>query len=256
MSLFPPTGQMSDDDALLPPTVLVHGPGGQTDAHRHHCMHVALAREGTLAVSLEGALPVHVPGVWIGPNVAHAIDARGVDLLLLFVDPESREGRVLRRHAAPSRLLDDAACLELRARWPTRRGAFRDEPFATAVFAALEVERQAPPSLLHPGVARALAVLREAEDALPVGQLARIAGLSPGRLGHVFAEQIGIPPRRYLLWTRLQRAAGAIAAGRPITEAAHAAGFADAAHLARTMRRMFGTTAAELAKGSQFVQAP
>lgn len=255
MSLFPPTDELADD-ALLPPTVLVHGPGSQTQTHRHHCMHVALAREGTLAVSIEGAPSVHVPGVWVGPNVAHAIDARGVDLLLLFVEPESREGRVLRRHATPSRLLDDAACRQLRARWPVRRGTFRDESFATAVFAALEVERQAPPSLLHPGVARALAALREAENALPVAQLARISRLSPGRLGHVFAEQIGIPPRRYLLWTRLQRAAGAIAAGRPITEAAHAAGFADGAHLARTMRRMFGTTAAELAKGSQFVQAP
>ena len=39
---------------------------------------------------------------------------------------------------------------------------------------------------------------------------------------------------------RLERAAGELAHGRTLTEAAHAAGFADSAHLSRVFRRMFG----------------
>lgn len=48
------------------------------------------------------------------------------------------------------------------------------------------------------------------------------------------------------LWLRLQRAVELFAAGTPLTEAAHAAGFADSAHLSRTFRRMFGIAAATL----------
>jgi AraC-like DNA-binding protein len=39
---------------------------------------------------------------------------------------------------------------------------------------------------------------------------------------------------------RLQRAVDAISKGLTATDAAHAAGFADAAHLTRTFRRMMG----------------
>jgi AraC-like DNA-binding protein len=42
------------------------------------------------------------------------------------------------------------------------------------------------------------------------------------------------------------RALERYAAGRPLTEAAHAAGFADSAHLSRTFRRMFGLPATVL----------
>jgi AraC-like DNA-binding protein len=63
---------------------------------------------------------------------------------------------------------------------------------------------------------------------------------------HVFTESVGIPLRRYLLRLRVQRAAGALAAGHTVTEAAHAAGFADAPHLTRTFRRILGATPRDL----------
>ena len=101
-------------------------------------------------------------------------------------------------------------------------------------------------------------------------------GVSPGFAGHLppsksrpgrpheavhrrsarhLSGGVGLPLRRYLLWLRLQDAVQAIAAGAPLTDAAHAAGFADSAHLSRTFRRMFGITPSDLARGSQFVQA-
>jgi AraC-like DNA-binding protein len=47
-------------------------------------------------------------------------------------------------------------------------------------------------------------------------------------------------------WLRLIRAVDAHAGGLSLTEAAHAAGFADSAHLSRTFKRMFGMPAASL----------
>jgi len=46
--------------------------------------------------------------------------------------------------------------------------------------------------------------------------------------------------RPYLAWLRLQRAAGDIVRGEPLSSAAAAAGFSDAAHMSRTFRRMLG----------------
>ena len=72
--------------------------------------------------------------------------------------------------------------------------------------------------------------------------LAKIAGLSSSRFMHVFTKDVGIPLRPYLRWLKLERAAAAIARSASLTESAHAAGFADGAHLTRSFRAMFGTT--------------
>jgi AraC-like DNA-binding protein len=57
---------------------------------------------------------------------------------------------------------------------------------------------------------------------------------------------MGLPFRRYLLWRRVQRAFVALKAGDDVTTAAHMAGFADAAHFARTLKAMFGVTATQI----------
>jgi AraC-like DNA-binding protein len=54
--------------------------------------------------------------------------------------------------------------------------------------------------------------------------------------------------RAYLLWSRLDAALGELARGASLTQAAHAAGFADAAHLTRTFRRMVGIVPSSIAR--------
>ena len=71
-------------------------------------------------------------------------------------------------------------------------------------------------------------------------ELARGVGLSSERLRHLFKEQMGLPMRRYVQWLRLLRALTQALGGASMTQAAVDAGFADAAHLTRTSRRMFG----------------
>ena len=70
--------------------------------------------------------------------------------------------------------------------------------------------------------------------------------LSPSRLRHLFVEQTGLAFKTYVLWLRLQRALRAYADGANLTEAAHAAGFADSAHFSRTFKRTFGLPATTL----------
>ncbi|MFI7538617.1 helix-turn-helix domain-containing protein [Streptosporangium sp. NPDC049376] len=77
--------------------------------------------------------------------------------------------------------------------------------------------------------------------------------LSGGRLSHLFAGELGLPFRPYVLWTRLRAAMSSLADGALLTEAAHTAGFADSAHLTRVVRRMMGQAPSTLTTGVRWV---
>ncbi|MDT4832139.1 Helix-turn-helix domain protein [compost metagenome] len=57
---------------------------------------------------------------------------------------------------------------------------------------------------------------------------------------HWLQDTIGIPLRKLLLWEKLRRALEALSSAQGATEVAHAAGFADSAHLSRICLRTFG----------------
>lgn len=97
---------------------------------------------------------------------------------------------------------------------------------------------------LDPRVSRVVRSMHRSHDELtPVAQVARSVGLSSSRFQHVFAQEVGVPYRRYRAWHRLRAAIREIVNGSSFTEAAHAAGFADQAHFAHNFRRTFGAPA-------------
>jgi len=83
------------------------------------------------------------------------------------------------------------------------------------------------------------------DGALRLRTIALESGLSPSRFRRVFAQEVGLPFRRYVLWRRLRLAVTELGAGADVTTAAHAAGFADLAHFSRTLKAMFGVTATQ-----------
>ena len=82
-----------------------------------------------------------------------------------------------------------------------------------------------------------------------IQDLTNIAHPSQSRLQHLFRNQVGVPIRRYLLWHRYLTALSLLADGASVTRAAHAAGFADSAHLTRTAVRMNGFTPTKMPFG-------
>ena len=92
-------------------------------------------------------------------------------------------------------------------------------------------------------------VLRRQWADLPLESAAQMAFLSPSRFAHLFRHQVGLPFSRYMLWRKLTRAMVAIGSERTIAAAAHAADFADAAHLTRTFYQMVGLAPSALMRG-------
>lgn len=215
--------------------------------HSHHALHFFLAIEGDLRfkTSPRGQWS-RAAGVLTSPHATHAIDARGVEILLVFLDPESDAGTAFGPaldHPVRPILLDERAELvrDVVPRTILRSGA------GEWVQRAAEVLRVVPPAkqrTVHPGIYKLLGMLRTSgvDQPTSLDALADAVGLSPGRLMHVFTTSIGIPLRPYLAWLRVQRAAIAIVTGNSLTEAAHTAGFSDAAHMSRTFRHMLGVT--------------
>ena len=66
--------------------------------------------------------------------------------------------------------------------------------------------------------------------------------LSTSRVRHLFVAETGTTLRRYRRWIRLEAALRVLVGRESLTTAAHAAGFADSAHLSRAFREMFGLT--------------
>ncbi len=63
---------------------------------------------------------------------------------------------------------------------------------------------------------------------------------SQSHCSHWLQESIGIPLRKLILWCKLRQAMESLSNAKQATEVAHAAGFADSAHLSRICLRTFG----------------
>ena len=101
-----------------------------------------------------------------------------------------------------------------------------------------------------------LDAIRASDDLrVSLDQAADKACLSSTRFAHLFKEQVGLPFSRYMLWRKLTRAMVAIASEDTIAAAAHAADFADAAHLTRTFYQMVGMAPSALMRGA-FIEIP
>ncbi|MFT4027712.1 MAG: methylated-DNA--[protein]-cysteine S-methyltransferase [Novosphingobium sp.] len=74
-------------------------------------------------------------------------------------------------------------------------------------------------------VAEALALLRDAEEAVVLEALAGRVGYSATHFQKVFKRAVGLSPAAYQRAVRLERAADALSAGKPVTAAIYEAGY-------------------------------
>ena len=187
---------------------LIRGELGRTAPHAHYAHQLMFSTGSPITVSLDGQVTT-AHRLFIPSRQTHAILETQGEVSVLYAEPAVFD-------IAP--LLHQDLSLEAMRRLPRR-------------------------SLDDPRLERALAALDQ-HLAGKVSAQALAAHLSLSQLERLFAHQLGLPVRRLVLWRRLRIALHLALAGGTLTEAAHGAGFADSAHFSRTMKQLFGVTAA------------
>src|SRR3954466_8601920 len=81
------------------------------------------------------------------------------------------------------------------------------------------------------------------DEAWPVGRLARVSGVSQAHFARSFRDAFGVPPHRYLLTRRIERATAMLRdTDLPIIEIAFQAGWNSLGSFGRTFRDVTGET--------------
>lgn len=222
--------------------------GEPTDFHSHHAVQITLPfSEGGVRFRRPGGNWNTYTAAIVAAHQPHAFEARGEYVGMIFVEPESREGRAIHERCLGegiASLADGTLEREIAALTASYMGTALDPELAASarsVIAKLAATSTVPVVSLDKRIERAVELLRERiGETVLLAEIADAARLSPDRFRHLFIEETGMRFRPYVLWLRIEIALAAFAAGRSLTEASHAGGFADSAHFSRTFKRMFG----------------
>jgi AraC family transcriptional regulator len=220
---------------------------GGNALHLHHAIQISLPLEGNVRYRRSQSTEwVEYAGAVIAPDLPHAFDAPGRVVANILFEPECAAGRALIERYGDKGIaalsLGDVARLvaPLAAAYATDASDAELIRLAKAAIADLSAT-PASPGATDPRVLKAIEHIRaHIDEPISLASLARAVHLSSGRLRHLFVNETGVSCKAYILWERLNVALALGFSGTSWTEAAHAANFADSAHLSRTCRRMFG----------------
>ena len=220
---------------------------GDVPEHAHHAIQVSLAFERPFRIRAGGwADAIGTMSAVVMPDQRHALAGGGASVATLFVEPNSLSGAAIRQRFASLDIgwLDPGeaalAVAPLRDHFVSGSSDAVLAQHARAAICRIAGEPGTAPHA-DPRITAALAWMRaRLPTPLRLGDVADAVHLSPGRFRHLFVAQTGTSFRAWLLWARAEAAIEAANRGTPWSDAAQAAVFADAAHLTRTCRRVFG----------------
>src|SRR5918999_3398262 len=144
----------------------------------------------------------------------------------------------------PGRASAFGVSLKLRHEWPASITSLLVEETVLELLA--KVSGWAAPSLRDASRPRWLSrTLERLEQSDPpsISELAADAGVHPVYFTRVFRAALRIPPSRYVVEARLERASALLVrSGNTLATIAHTVGYSDQSHFCRQFRRRFGIT--------------
>ncbi|MFI7676343.1 helix-turn-helix transcriptional regulator [Actinophytocola sp. NPDC049390] len=238
--------------ALRPGRLIYAGQVGVAHRHRHAAVQLVLAPGEPVRLRDESGTEWHARVAVIPSGSEHEM-VGGSTGLLAWIETDGLLGQALTARVRRTGLPIDSVAAWAAAAQPLLDNGLPADSTPSGVIhqvlgtlADADTPDQVP---LHPALGQAVAVLPTMLDhSVHLGQLAAVVGISASRLGHLFSDELGLPFRAYVRWTRLQRAIDHARHGSTLTDAAHAAGFADSAHLTRVCHEMFGLAPSLLAR--------
>jgi AraC-like DNA-binding protein len=219
------------------------GPSKATSMHRNHACAWLTAADGELRVSLAGDRILEGDVIYLPSGTEYATVSPAAVIAALFWEPESEKfKRIAERFenvphamACPQTVVESWLLLQNPATTLAQADALIARLFGIDP-ASLPARESVDARVLA-----AMHFLRDSpQDYGSIDALAERVHLSSSRFAHLFKAALGVPVRRYVLWMKLRRALDLAIAGDSLTSAALSAGFADSAHLSRTVRSMLG----------------
>jgi AraC family transcriptional regulator len=225
---------------------LGEGGGGPIHPHSHYAIQLVTATPEGLKVQFGRNGPWQSCAAALIPSRAtHSIDVNACGMsAVLFIEPETPEGKALSARLEGRMQVLDSDAIAVAAKRLER--AWRTEASYEGVAAVCHqlVRELAGTTVREPADARVLAAIEylraRVDQPMTLAEVAKAVNLSPGRFRHLFVAETGMPLRTYVVWRRLLHVWTLLMQGETLSAAAHAAGFADSAHLSRTARTMFG----------------
>ncbi len=211
--------------------VAFRGASAENRMHAHAALQVVASSDGLTLVDADTS--EYCGRGWVVRSGARHRLMPARALTLVLIEPQSRlaTGFLQRLPQAPiAQLPDDLADLLLSS-MPIHE-----------VVQTLErgvLERSAP---IDSRLLKALAFLDLQSTKDAVATASAHCDLSPSRLRALAQKQFGVPLSKLLLWKKVRRAFSAMGRGSSLADAAYEAGFADQAHLTRTMADVIGLT--------------
>ncbi len=229
--------------------------GVRTNYHRHHATELVLALGEPFLLESPG-LSFTSRYALVPSSVEHRFEGAAESLyLFVFVDSLHHWARQL-EHTLGNPV--PAGLMNLSAAYPTMLTnhllAWFNQPAAPSgalvtelLHHLLPVRQQEP--LIDLRVQQSISYVHERlAQPISLTQAAEHVCLSPSRFAHLFAGQVGIPFRRYVLWARVQAAIRAVQQGHSLTQACYEGGFADLPHFTKTFQAMFGVAPSTVIK--------
>ncbi len=203
--------------------------------HRHFAAQAILSNRPVRVVNDRGSY-VEAECVLIEPLTSHRVEP-GREALLIYIEPGKTMEPEAEELLRPARSANSLAMI--------------GSPEGSRFWANWLLSPLPASNILDARMAAALESIERALNlgTVPLQLVARRARLSTDRFRHLFAAHMGMSYKRYVLWRRLRLATTHLMDGQDVTTAAHAAGFSDAAHFARTLKSTFGVTASQALVG-------
>jgi len=246
---------------LWPTEVLYVCRGNLNEFHEHYALSLWIAFEGDFLCETESQKGRFKAAI-LPPNIRHRLHAPDCHMAVAQVDPDSRDHRSLLQITSGGKIgeLDvnqyESVFPQLRALLSERKQCAAGRQAFDAILKHTLAGLPRIDAPLDQRIQKVVAGLkRRLPEELSVDDLAASVQLSSHRFMHLFKEQMGLPVRRYVLWLRTNQAVRQLKEGMSLTQAAHAAGFADSAHMSRTFKEMIGIHPSFFFKDSRFVQA-
>jgi AraC-like DNA-binding protein len=220
MTALPTHGTWTGALLLGEHVAVLQGQAGGSRRHAHYAHQLLLSDGAPWHVEIDGERR-QSQRLWLPSFQPHAVLAAPAEGCTVFLEPGHADIEVVLQQLPqlPARLP---------ALQPLLPGLCRTQPLDRRLQAAIaEVNARLP-------------------DSVAVADIARAAHLSTSQLHRRFQSDLAVTLRGWVLWRRLHHALARFLAGDSLTASAHAAGFADLAHLSRNLRRMFGIGAAQL----------